>query len=78
MELLDTLDGLDFLISPSNLQSDFTGYSSYHKFMAVLKPLLDKGLVVKVPSSGKGDLIASADNLMSIVEDVLEDNRQSN
>lgn len=71
--LLETLNGLDFLISPSKLRLEYTEHNNYHKFQNyILQPLMDKGDVVSVPNSTKGDLIQTRENFKEIAEEVLD------
>jgi hypothetical protein len=73
-ELLETLNDLDILISPSKLRLDYTEHNNYHNFQDyVLGPLIEKGRVVKVPNSTKGDLIQTPEKVREIMEDAINE-----
>lgn len=72
-ELLETLNSLDILISPSKLRLEYTEHNNYDNFRDfVLGPLIEEGEVVKVPNSTKGDLIQTREKVKEILEEALE------
>jgi len=72
-KILDKLNEIEMLVSPTTLRVKHTNHSNYHTFMDdLINPLIESGEIVSVPNSTKGKLIQTREKMEEVLQDVLD------